>query len=121
MSEEILNELPEEERKIANLSLTMLTLMQGATESPIEKKMNTEHITKVLDTQELRIRLDYKGRQQNLIFLFAAALLIAALFIAVILVYRQQPEYAEKILLAGGGFLAGGLSGFGLGKWKRGE
>lgn len=116
--QEILEQIPEEQRELIEHSLTMTAFMQNSSESTVSKKINEEHISTYLKDSGENMRLSHKSQTQNRIFAFLIAVLLVAFFCFIILVFKNNPDVVEKIIFTAGGAIVGGLGGFGFGKSK---
>jgi len=81
----------------------------------IAKKLQPEHIDKMLDNQQKGMETQRKENIGDRIFWFAIALLVSGLIVTILVLFRDKPEMAEKIIYAA----VGALGGFGLSKIKR--
>jgi len=123
--DELLDSLPEVDRTAVNSLL--LLMMQGTRESSaLVERMNPEHVTQALENErqaELhqfqKAELEHKGNNSNRLFMFAVVLVVMGLIVTILVLFRNQPEMVEKILVATGGLIAGALGGYGFGKSKR--
>lgn len=113
---EILEEIPEEHRKILR---KMTSIQMGGVFSPqnaISEKITPEHITQFLDGSKVEMEHRYEEKKQRKIFLGLMALLVMGVLIAIIVILKDTPDIMEKIIYAVGGLIAGAFGGYGIGK-----
>jgi hypothetical protein len=122
---EALQNIPEEKRNIIIREYHSVTMgmmrSEKTTEESIISKMTSKNMDTYMKDAGDNMRLTHKGKTQNRVFLFGLALIITILFIVVIVIFRDNPEFIEKIIMPAGGVLAGFAGGFGFGKSKRDE
>lgn len=118
---EILKDVPPENRKHVEKTLQTTIEMVGGRLSPefsVAKKITSEHISKYLDDSGTNMKLGYKERHQNKIFIFSLVVVALIFFLALILLLRDKPDLLENIIYTVGGFVAGAFGGYGMGKHK---
>lgn len=89
------------------------TMMSGPMPHPLLSKIDSEHIHKIIDFSDKDADREFKSSAYKRRYAFAA-LLLAALFVAFLLVYMTQigkTEYVTPILTA----LVGAAGGYGIG------
>ena len=119
----MLDLLPEQDRTAMTAFLAM---MKGT--NSLEDRMNAEHVTQKLEidrqTEDHRFQKAKLEHNKNIIdrlFSFLAVLVVAGLIATILVLFRDNPEMVEKILVAVGGLIAGAIGGYGFGKSKRSE
>ena len=117
---ELLGTLPDEQREIIEQSLTIASFMQNSPESSISKKINEEHISTYLKDSGDNMRKSYQAQTQNRILAFGIVLVLSFLVCFIIFVFKEKPDFVEKIIYTSGGAVLGALGGFGFGKSKNG-
>jgi len=120
---DMLDLLPEQDRTAMTAFLAM---MKGT--NSLEDRMNAEHVTQKLEidrqTEDHRFQKAKLEHNKNIIdrlFSFLAVLVVAGLIATILVLFRDNPEMVEKILVAVGGLIAGAIGGYGFGKSKRSE
>jgi len=128
---EMLDSLPEFDKAAVQYFL----LMQGQNKSLVER-MNPEHVTQALENERLaelhnyqKTELEHKEitRKHLLLFILTivALMVLVTLLMVVLFVYKESPEFVEKLIYTIGGAiigaLGGGAAGFSYGKSKRNE
>ena len=114
-----LDGLPKEVSSMIRYSMTLMNA--NMREPSLADKFTPEHIDKALDIQKEGMQIEHKDNNTNRLFMLAVILVIAAIIVTILVLFRDKPEMAEKILYAAGGLIAGAIGGYGYGKSKRGE
>ena len=112
-------DIPKEQIAIIEESLTMMSVIQNSSDSLMAKKITDKHIEKYLEDSGENMRLSYKDNTQHRIFLVAIIIVMTILIGFIIYTFKDSPDVIEKIILAAGGLISGGIGGYGLGKSKR--
>jgi hypothetical protein len=111
--DEILEQIPEEERgKVVNIVKQSMFSAVMRKSNPLLDKINSDHITKILDNSDEQDKRDRK--EGNIQKLYNLALICLGLgFVVFIIVFLQRDqELLIKVMIAMISF----LGGFGLGK-----
>jgi len=114
-----LDGLPKEVRSMMRYSFSMMNA--NMREPSLADKFTPENIDKALDIQKDGMQLEHKDNNTNRLFMLAVILVIAAIIVTILVLFRDNPDMVEKILYAAGGLLAGAVGGYGYGKSKRSE
>ena len=119
--DEVLNSIPDKAQ--AQVVRTMLSMqfraVSGSPESTISKKITEEHISKYFEDSGSAMHESYKEMHEDKIFKGFVVLVACAMFIAIIILLKEQPDVMEKIIYALVGLLAGSVGGYGAG-YKKG-
>lgn len=87
----------------------------------ISNKITPEHINQMLATEDKKVDIALKDRHEDRIFKFAITF-IAVIAIGVLcVVFKDNIESLQKIIIPILSFLAGVVGGYGYGKTKRDE
>ena len=117
--QEILEDVPEEKRKVIERLMISSIQMRGIGSSPeatVMKKLTPEHISKYLEGAEEEMKNSYKEKFHKKIFIFFTMLLAMVFVIVIVVLLKDSPEIMEKVLYTLGGVVAGAFGGYGLGK-----
>lgn len=119
--EEAIDSIPDKEqasvvRRVMSMQFGMIS---NTPESSISKQIRPEHITQYIETSKEAMEKEYKEKHESKMFQGFLFTVTCAVFIAVIILLKNQPEYMEKIIYALLGFGAGICGGYGIG-YKKG-
>ncbi|MDO5095130.1 MAG: hypothetical protein Q4D65_01115 [Peptostreptococcaceae bacterium] len=111
---------PDFREKVAESMHLMMQLSGGSpVDDTVLKKIESEHITQYLNLNQSHMENEYKERKEAKILYFAIALLFVLMLFGIIFLLKDSnPEIMEKIIYIAGGFVIGGLGGYGYGKSK---
>lgn len=119
---EVLNEIPmaNDQRKMIEALFVSQTSMISRVSPEIEvsKKVTSEHISTMLDTEQQAMKHTFEDRKQSRIFNGFVILAACAVLIALVILLRDNPAVMEKIITAVVSALLGGGAGYGLGMIK---
>ncbi|MDR2687641.1 MAG: hypothetical protein LBB75_07800, partial [Oscillospiraceae bacterium] len=129
VSNELPEEIPKEFKRVVQQSFSMMGIT-GPQESSLTKKMNEQHITQMLDNEKIGMELEAKDRERIQAFedkekkrshwlTILIVFVLASLAAIVLILYKDQPDMVQKIIIPALTFIAGAGSGYGLGKAKR--
>ncbi|MFM6128167.1 MAG: hypothetical protein ACKPBV_05385 [Sphaerospermopsis kisseleviana] len=107
---ELLNALPPEIRQVVS-SFTAMVHSPPSRQSPLTKKLTSEHITKIIVNSDNDSRRDYNLKRLSLGSVLA--------LVAMILIYAattKDKDLSEKILVASIAAVGGAGVGYGVGK-----
>jgi hypothetical protein len=101
----------------------------GTMGNPLQQKMTPEHITQVLNLAVVHDEREYNLTKQSNEFesqhktstrryFFAAFVIICALTVLILILFKDKPEILIPCLTGLGAFVAGAAGGFGLGRQK---
>lgn len=116
--DEVLKEVPEEQRKIVE-QLMVSSVQMGRISSPeteVMRKITPEHISAYLAASEEDMKKSYEDKKSRRKFRLALSFLSMIFVLAIIIILKDSPDIMEKVLYAGGGFVAGIAGGYGLSK-----
>ena len=99
----------------------MAMSMESSPESSVSKKMTSEHITQFMKDSGDNMRLTHKADSRKQWMIFGSVFLLLVFFVFVIIEFKANPDFIEKLLYSVGGLIAGALGGFGYGKSKKGD
>lgn len=119
--DDVLKNVPKEERRIIKRTIGM-SMQMGSAMSPemeLMKKMTPEHVSEFLSTQKEAMQNDYKEKNYNKLFLLLVLLISLVFIILLIYLLKNNPEILEKVLILLGGLIPGLFGGYGFGKTKR--
>ena len=119
--EDAIDSIPDKEqasvmRRVMSMQFGMVS---NSPESSISKQIKPEHITQYIETSKEAMEKDYKEKHEAKLFQGFIFTIICVVFIVVIILLKNQPEYMEKIIYALLGFGAGICGGYGIG-YKKG-
>jgi hypothetical protein len=108
----------------------MMAFMSGPVGNPLHQKMDSEHITQVLDLAVKHDEREYDlaksasasesaHRKLTTILSFLAFLVVAVVVILSLYLFQSKPDVLIPVLTGIGGFLSGSAAGFGLGRSKK--
>jgi len=112
------DELPEEEQRLIRKITTTMSLTSDNPTAEILKKLNEKHIDTFLKDSGENMRLSFKERTQARIISIVIIALVLAFLVFIVFIFRDNPDIVEKVIYATGGFVAGGIGGFGYAKSK---
>lgn len=119
--EDAIDSIPDKEQ--ANVMRKVLSMQFGmiskTPENSISKQIKPEHITQYIETSKEAMEKEYKEKHELKLFQAFIFTVICIVFIAVIIILKNQPDYMEKIVYALLGFGAGIFGGYGIG-YKKG-
>jgi len=128
MADEKLDVLDEMPKQVQFMQRTMMAIMERTSESSVANKITEKHIEQMLDiqrsgvdNQRLGMELQVKDNDRNRLLALAVVLAILALAALVLILYKDQPDMVQKIIIPAITFIAGAGGGYGLGKSKRAE
>lgn len=111
--ESLIDNFPPE---IIKQSLTIASVIQNSPENAISEKITQEHITQYLESSHKNMELSYKDKNKNRIFIVVILILVIIMIFGIMIIFKNNPNMVEKILYTAGGFVAGIIGGFGLGR-----
>ena len=109
--------LPVDKRETIEKTLVTQFAMITSRSSPefeISRKITSDHITKLLDTQSKSMEYTYKDEQHKRWFYVALIALVSAVVVVLVLILKDKPDVLEKVLIGLGGVIAGAAGGYGL-------
>lgn len=119
--EEILEEIPEEERrevvKMVRMSMQMGRVMSP--ESGLVDKMTSEHITAYLEGQNEAMKNQFKENKENKFFALITLIVVLVFVVILVILLKETPDVMEKVIYTLGGLVTGALGGYGIGKAKK--
>jgi hypothetical protein len=124
-SEEI-EKIPPEMKRGLEMFFSMQRFIGGPSFPPFLKKINEEHITKILEITEEADKQSFQDASSERKYGFAYFLTLCLVFVSLFIfltVYLadKDKELYKEILKIGVGFLSGIAAGYGLGVRKRGR
>jgi len=119
ISEEDMEKLPPPIREIVRSSMSMV--VSGSTSHPLLSKINTEHISRIIDVSEKENERDFQDNQSSRKWNFAWLIAICVFILSIfgLFIYAQKAEYIVPIGTAILGFAGGFGSGLGVGRYRR--
>lgn len=121
---EVLNELPEPQRKEMSRMITASFGMISRTspEGEIAKKITSDHISSMLSAQEKGMDYTYKENQHRMIFFVIILVIVTIAIIAIIALLKDDhSEAMTQILTALISAALGAAGGYGIGAKKRND
>ncbi|MCI8590822.1 MAG: hypothetical protein HFI88_00440 [Lachnospiraceae bacterium] len=120
--EEVIDTIPDKEqasviRRVMSMQFGMIS---NTPENSISKKINSEHITQYIETSKEAMEKEYKEKHEAKVFQGFVFTICCIVFVLVIVLLKNQPDYMEKIIYALFGFGAGICGGYGIG-YKKGS
>jgi len=123
--ESAIRKLSESKPQVVTEFMAMMGM--GPMGNPLHQKMDGSHITQVLDLAakhdereyDLQLRTqagDSQAHSSSRRYVFWSFVLVVALIVTVLILFREKPEVLVPILSGIGGLLGGFLGGYGLGK-----
>lgn len=115
---EVLEHVPENQRKTFE-RLMVSSIQMGHISSPeseVMKKITPEHISAYLAASEEDMKKSYEDKKSQRKFRLIGVVLAMVFVLAIIIILKDSPDIMEKVLYAGGGFVAGVAGGYGLSK-----
>ena len=112
----VLEGIPTEKRQsIERLFVSQFAMVSGRTspEFEISKKVTSEHIGKMLDTQQQAMEFSYKDEKNKRLFYVILIVIVCAVVLGIVLILKDQPETMEKVLIGLGGVITGAVGGYG--------
>jgi len=105
----------------------MMAMEMSSIGNPLYQRMTTEHVSQVLDLatkhDERQYDLhrqsqenEFKERKANRAYCFSAFVIIIALTVLVLVLFRDQPQILIPVLTGLGGLIGGFIGGWGLGR-----
>jgi hypothetical protein len=88
----------------------------GMQSSPIQQKINEQHITKALDLAGQSQTNEYRLGIWDRICQMLVLAVVIAVGVYLIQTFKDKPNLLGPVLSAFGGFVAGAASGFGIGR-----
>lgn len=118
---EVLEGVPEEKRRMIEALFVSQTsfISRFSPEMETSKKITSEHITKLLDTDAKAMEYSYKDKTQARWFYILISFLICVVLIALVVLLKDNPTTMEKIITIVISTLVGGAGGYGLGVKNR--
>lgn len=115
---EVLQRLPPEARKMVEMTSFMASI-SGPGHPPYMKKINEEHITKIIEFSDKDSQRDFEDAQSSKKYRLAYVLIFCSLFVfAVVYLGDKNPELLKEILKYAAVFAGGGGVGYGLKAWR---
>lgn len=121
---EVLNDLPEPQRKEMSRMITASFGMISRTspEGEIAKKITPDHISSMLNAQEKSMDYAYRENQHRMIFFVVIlAIVITAIIVIIILLKDNNSEAMTQILTALISAALGAAGGYGIGVKRRND
>lgn len=118
---EVLEGVPEPKRKaIEKIMISQYSMISRfSPEVELSKKVTSEHITTMLNSQEKAMEYSYKENQHKMVF---GGIILAVVLSAVfgfIALLKENPELLEKVLIGVFSLAAGLFGGYGIGTRKK--
>lgn len=117
---QVLDKLPENEQSIIKqLWFSQSSMISRISpEFDVAKKVTSEHIDKLLDTQDKAMEKAFKDKGQRRVFMLLLTLLAATVLIALVVLLKDKPEFMEKIVTIVFSGSLGAAGGYGIGVHK---
>lgn len=87
-------------------------------EAEVSKKVTSEHITTMLNTQDKAMEHTFQDNKEKRWFSMGLAVLACVMLIVVILLLKDNPDMMEKIITIVLSALLGGAGGYGFGFFR---
>ena len=114
---QVLEGLPNEKRATIERTIVSQFAMISSRSSPeleISKKITSDHITKLLETQSKGMDYSFKDEKNKRWFYLGLIALVSAVVIALVVILKNNPEVMEKVLIGLGSAIAGAAGGYGI-------
>lgn len=116
--EGILEEIPQENRQEVSQMIAM-SMQMGGTFSPqteLMKKIQPEHISEFLKSQDKLADYSFKENRENKAFLGLVLVAVLGFVIVLIVLLKSNPDIMEKVIYSLVSLVTGLFGGYGLGK-----
>jgi amino acid permease len=109
-----------EENIVHHVKSTMQALMMTSGSSSIfADKLNTEHLTKIIENKERQDEREFRTSRDNKVFILVCLLIVFAFVLIFCLCFKNDIDMIKTIVIPVISIIIGGLGGYGLG-YKKG-
>ncbi len=119
--EEILDDIPEEKRKIVEQTMIagISMISQNSPDTAIAKKITSEHIDKFFDMQEKGMDYQYKDTKSKRIFISVLVIIVLIVLIVLVVLLKNNTDVLIQLVTPIISLVVGAFGGYGYGKSKR--
>lgn len=116
---QVLDTLPVEQRTtIVRFFSQAVLLSRSSPETEIAKKINSDHITQLLNQDQQAMEYEFKDSQSRRKYQLISTGIVCVIVLALVVILKDSPDTLEKVLIGLGGVIAGAAGGYGVGITK---
>lgn len=91
----------------------------GPSPNPLMKKVNEQHIDKILENKAQETRLEFQKHKHNSYFAIILVSILLAFLVFCIVFLQNNPELLKMLISGILGLVAGAIGGYGIGRSRK--